>query len=274
MIIGDLDLLADHPSRILGRGAPRLLRFASSVVLVGAVAGVGLAASGALRAPSWSIDLTRRADPPIASESERASSTITHAELLQLLARIDASSDVELVSADVRRGATDSPGLARGGPMVVLLRLLLAAPDGDPLAQVSAGLRHPALSVPEVLEYSVQVDGAAVTLTFDARMSSTRRGPATTIDDPGSRLPELVREAGADVVAIRLPSSGQSDQEIALGTVGALAELILMVATIEEEVSSPGRIASLSLRRQVGARAALDLRFSLREPLVLGMVNR
>jgi hypothetical protein len=261
------DLLAEHPARVVGAGSPRILRLASSIVLVGAVAGVGLTAIAAIRAPLWTVDLAASASSPEAPDVERARGEISHSDFLRLLQVVDGMEGVRVETVDVRRKNPSSSASRREHDrMVASLRLMLVRPDTDLMERVEGVLAVAALDRFEVLDFAAQADGAAVALTVDVRTSTSRSGSSFIAPDPRATLPALLESSGVELVAIRLPATADTDRQIHLICQGPLDGIIAVLESIEGGISSSGRIDSMSIRKQGVARAVLDLRFTARDP--------
>jgi len=271
-MIADLDLLVDHPGRSFGRGTPRFLRVSSTFVLLVLVAGVGVASIGAARAPTWDLDLQQ--DPAGAGSASFVDTdgTQTFARLFELLLRLESMRGIRIDSADVRRaGAVGTIDAGVGLVVVAQLRITLGVDQPDILERLREELSAQGLDDIELLDYTMQVDGAVVTLQFEARMT-TERLPATgrVLGEPVAELDAIMGAVGAEIVAVRSPSVGDGAGVIALSATGPRQSLVAALGAIERELSSPSRIASVTLRRQDETRSSLDVRFSARPPATDG----
>jgi len=265
-MIAPVDLLAEHPGRSFGRGTPRLLRVASACLLLVLVGGVGFAAFAASRAPSWTLDLLQRGEVIPTGSDRRLQADLTFAVLFARLLRLDAMPGVRIDSVEVRRsGATGTVGADAAQTVSVQLRVSFDGDDVDLLPRIRAGLEGDGLSALEVQDYATNIGGVAVSLQFEARMSTERlsaRGGGE--GEPVAVLRAIISDAGADIVSVRTPSTSEGERPVVLSATGAPLALVRALGSIEQQLSSPSRIESVSLRRQNEIRSSLDVRFSMR----------
>jgi len=272
-MIAELDLLADHPGRSFGRGAPRFLRAASTFVLFALVASVGVASIGAARAPTWDLDLQQRPAGAASTASVESHDKQTFARLFELLLRLESMRGLRIDSADIRRsGATGTIATDVGPVVVAQLRVTLGADQPDTLERLRDELSAQGIDDIDLLDYAVQVDGAVATLQFSARMTTERLAATGRANGEAvAELDAILGAAGADIVAVRTPAAGDDAGVIALSATGPRQSLVEALGGIEQELSSPSRIASVTLRRQDDARSSLEVRFSARTPATVGV---
>jgi hypothetical protein len=267
-IIGEIDLLEHHGAGRMGRGGPRLLRIVSVALLMVLLIGIGLAAAGAARAPSWNDDLLVDGARLRGVADEGRVSHLTHLELLEMLIGLERTAGVQLDGVDVRR---QGPGIrgtsASERSALAHVRLVIDGTDEAALARVRSALDHPAMRPPVIVDYGVQVSGAAVSLNLEVDISSERIQRDPPRGEIVAVLTALVRSAGVVLVSVRMPSTGDGDTVLSLTGTGPVHALGALVGRIEEEISSPARIESITLRRQAAGDATLDVRFSPRDPL-------
>jgi hypothetical protein len=271
-MIAEVDLLAEHPGRSFGRGTPRFLRVASTFVLLALVAGVGVASIGAARAPTWDLDLQEAPAGAASAASVDSDDSQTFARLFELLLRLESMRGLRIDSADVRRaGAAGTIGTGIGPVVVAQLRVTLGADQPDTLEHLREELSAQGLEDIDLLDYTAQVDGAVATLQFSARMTTERLAATDRANgEPVAELDAILGAAGADIVAFRTPAAGDGDGVIALSATGPRQSLVAALGAIEQELSSPSRIASVTMRRQDETRSSLDVRFSARPPATVG----
>jgi hypothetical protein len=272
-MIAEIDLIATHPGRHFGRGTPRLLRLASSILLVALIAGVGVAALGASRAPSWTEDLEHRAGGTTTAAQVGADMTVTFADLFGLLLHIDGTRGIRLDSVDVRRsGTVTAVGSAPSQVVVAQVRIILDSDRVDMLELLRDELEARGLRRIELLDYTNQVEGVAVSLQFETRMSTERLpDPGPSALEPLAALGPIMDRAGAELLSVRSSSSAEGEAIVSLSGAGSPHALVEALGQIERQLSSPGRIASVTLRRQGETRASLDVRFSVRPPSSPGL---
>jgi hypothetical protein len=265
-MIGPLDLLIDRPDRLIGRGAPRLLRYSSALVLVALLGSVVAAAVAAVRAPGWTDDL-EVARTSVAHASPRAEpSGVRHAGLLDLLAGLEDLPGVRLEQVEVRSGS--GAGVEQhptAGRSSVLVRVALAATDVAGIREVLTALEHPAVLQLDVVDYSLTPSGAVASLSLQVRSDTDRLEWRSQDEDPTTRIPELVRGVGAEVLSVRLPGPDMLGQQVLLTSIGSVASIIRVVDRLESSVTSTGRVATVGMRRHDDGRAVLDIAFTLRE---------
>jgi hypothetical protein len=261
-MIAPVDLLAEHPGRILGRRGPRLLRLASSLVLMVLVAGVALAAIGASRAPSWTVDLAPALDDPAGTSVATQSST-TFVGLFELLLVLDDLPGLRVDSADVRQ--TGIPGAMSESVALANVRVTFDAQRSDMLERLRGELSQRGIAAPVILDYSTQVDGVTVNMQFESRVATERIATSDAdLTDPLAALRSILTSAGVDLVSVRTPPPGDGDRIISLSAIGSPGALVVALGAIEDHLSSPSRIASVTLRRVAEGRSGLDVRFSAR----------
>jgi hypothetical protein len=271
-MIAELDLLADHPGRAFGRGTPRFLRMASTFVLFALVGGVGVAAIGAARAPTWDLDLQQHPAGATSAPVTDTAGTQTFARLFELLLRLESMPGLRIDSADVRRAGAVGTVDTGGGPVVAAqLRVTLGADQPDILDRLREELSALGLENIDLLDYTMQVDGAVVTLQFEARMTTERLlATRRSHGEPVAELDAIIGAAGADILAVRTPLAGDGVGVIALSATGPRQSLVAALGAIEQKLSSPSRIESVTLRRQDETRSSLDVRFSARPSATVG----
>jgi hypothetical protein len=265
-MIGAIDLFDGRVESRVGRGVPRMLRMASTTVLIVLVAGVALAALGAHRSPSWTVDMTAVDPQEDISSTEAVEASLTYLELLELLLSVDRIAGVRLDNVDLRPTVALTSVAPRGDQSTVAhLRLTLESSDAGLLELVRIALGHPALAALDVLEYSSQIDGVSVSVTVSARLSTARILRERSDGDTIAALTTIVQGVGAEVISVRIPASSGDEQEILLSGAGTLYAIVAAVGRIEQEISSSGRVASVTLRRQADDLASLDVRFTPRD---------
>jgi hypothetical protein len=265
-MIGPLDLLADRPERLLGRGGPRLLRYASSVVLAALLGSIGVAAAAAVRVPSWTDDTTAVDVDGILEAPMASSEGLRHSDLVLLLQAVETLDGVQLEHVDVRSaGYPDTDARRSGGVSDLLVQVSVASTEAVDVRDVLASMMHPAVHAVDVDDYRLTPSGAVASITMLVRSDTGRRDTSAPDEEPTRAIPALVRAAGAEVLSVRLPGPDALGQQVLLSSIGPIEAIVRVLSRIESGVSSTGRIGSLTLRRNDDGRVVLDLVFTLRE---------
>lgn len=265
-MIGPLDLLAGRPERLLGRGGPRLLRYASSVVLAALLGSVGAAAGAAVRAPSWTDDATSDNVERISVAPIASSEGLRHSDLVVLLYAVEALDGVRLEHVDVRSvGESDAEARRPSGAADLKVQVSITSTESADVRDVLAAVSHPAVHDVAVGDYRLTPSGAVASIRIEVRSDTARRDTLPLSADPTSVIPALVRAAGAEVLSVRLPGTDVLGQQVMLTSVGPIEAIVRVLDRVESSVSSTGRIDSLTLQRHDDGRVVLDLVFTLRE---------